>query len=375
MRICTTAMQIHGKAWSYMKGSKIRERLAALLTVCALTVISTLPTAGGALFGMRVSGAETCQTKEQMLLAGGETFGVQLQTEGVLVVGTAPVDCAGADVSPAEKAGIRAGDILSKIDGKDVNTVRSVVERLSNSKGKALTIEYVRSGKHKSTELTPLRSEAEDEWKAGVWIRDSTAGIGTVTFYCPETGGFSGLGHGICDSDTGVLMPLLRANVTEVAISGIQKGKKGAPGELKGYFSSAKIGGLVGNTLCGVFGVLNKLPEHASCELLPIAGADELREGDALIRCTVDNEGVKEYAVKIVKLCGDDPDGKNFVLEVTDPVLLEKTGGIVQGMSGSPVIQNGKLVGAVTHVLLDEPTRGYGICIGNVLAKMPELLK
>lgn len=358
-----------------MKRSKIKQAIAALLTVCTLTVIPMLPTASDGLFGMQVSGAEACESKEQMLLAGGEPFGVQLQTEGVLVVGTAPVDCAGEDISPAEKAGICAGDILSKIDGKTVNTVSSVVKLLSNSKGKALTVEYVRLGKHKQVELTPLFSETEDEWKAGVWIRDRTAGIGTVTFYCPETCAFSGLGHGICDSDTGVLMPLLRANVTEVAISGIQKGKKGVPGELKGYFSSSKIGGLVGNTLCGVFGVLNELPAHQTCDLLPAAQADELKEGEAVIRCTVDNEGVKEYKVKIVKRCGDDPNGKNFVIEVTDPALLEKTGGIVQGMSGSPIIQNGKLVGAVTHVLLDEPTRGYGIYIGNVLAKMPELLK
>lgn len=360
-----------------MKQARWGERIAAALLTCSLA----LGGMGGQIFGLNASAersteAET-ETKARMLLAGGEAFGVQLQTEGVLVVGTSPVDCEGEDISPAEKAGIHAGDILSRIDGEAVNTVVGVVERVEKSEGRAMKFEVIREGKHRTLSLRPVRSESEASWKAGVWIRDSTAGIGTVTFYCPESGAFSGLGHGICDCDTGVLMPLKRGNVTEVTISGIQKGKKGAPGELKGYFSSAKIGSVIGNTLCGVFGVLNKLPERCESEkdLLPVADEGEIKEGDAVIRCTVDSEGVREYGVKIVKLCSDDPKGKNFIIEVTDPALLEKTGGIVQGMSGSPVIQNGKLVGAVTHVLLDEPTRGYGITIEHVLAKMPDLLK
>lgn len=332
-----------------MKRSKIRAGAAALVLVCSLTL---MPTATDS-WGLQSSAAETTAGDAPKLLPGGSAFGVQLQTEGVLVVGTAPVDCPGEDISPAEKAGIQAGDILSSINGEDVNTVRGVVEQVAKSEGRALTLTVRRAGKCRELSLTPVRSESEDNWKAGVWIRDSTAGIGTVTFYCPETGAFSGLGHGICDSDTGVLMPLLRGSVMDVTISGIQKGKKGMPGELNGYFSSSKIGALTGNTLCGVFGVLNKLPSYSEDELLPIAGEGELHEGDAVIRCTVDEGGVKEFAVKIEKLCGNDPSGKNFVIEVTDPELLEKTGGIVQGMSGSPVIQDGKLVGAVTHVCVN----------------------
>lgn len=359
-----------------MKQSKLRGWAAALLAVCSLAVMPTaLSGAGIDSFGIIGSAAELTESRRQMLLPGGSSFGVQLQTDGVLVVGTAPVDCSGEDISPAEKAGIHAGDILSSIDGEDVNTVGAVVEQVAKSGGHAIKLDVIRAGKHHELTLTPVRSESENNWKAGVWIRDSTAGIGTVTFYCPETNGFSGLGHGICDGDTGVLMPLLRGNVMDVAISGIQKGKKGAPGELKGYFSSSKTGSLTGNTLCGVFGVLSRIPDYAERDLLPIAGEDEVKEGDAVIRCTVDGEGVKEYSVKIVKLCGNDPDGKNFVIEVTDPELLAKTGGIVQGMSGSPVIKDGKLIGAVTHVLLDEPTRGYGIFIGNILNKMPDILK
>lgn len=301
------------------------------------------------------------------VLPGGEAFGVELQTQGVLVVGTAPVDCPGDDISPAEAAGIRAGDILSKINGKEVNSVTAVISLVADSKGAEIHLTLERQGKCREVTLCPVQSESEHSWKAGVWIRDRTAGIGTVTYYLPESNEFSGLGHGICDSDTGVLMPLSRGSVMEVKISSIRKGCRGTPGELKGYFSSAKVGSLVGNTKCGVYGVLTKLPAHKESDLLPTASAKEVHEGNVTIRCTLDDSGIHEYRAQIVKLCGGDADGKNFVLEVTDPELLAKTGGIVQGMSGSPVLQDGKLVGAVTHVLLDDPTRGYGIFIENML--------
>ncbi len=345
--------------------SKIRLRRTALL-LCGLLFF--LPSGQ-----MRAAALES-EAQVRMVLPGGDPFGVELQTKGVLVVGTATVDCPGEDISPAERAGVRAGDILVSINEQEVNSVAGAVELIASSNGNPISVAVSRRGITTKVTLSPVQSESEHTWKAGVWIRDHTAGIGTVTYYIPETGSFSGLGHGICDSDTGILMPLSRGNVMQVRISGIRKGKKGAPGELRGYFSSAKVGTLVGNTGCGVFGVLAKMPEYDRQALLPIAAPGEICEGEVTIRCTLDESGVQEYHARIVKLCGKAKDGKNFVLEVTDPVLLEKTGGIVQGMSGSPVIQNGKLVGAVTHVLLDDPARGYGILIENVLAKMPELI-
>lgn len=342
----------------------VRLQSAALL-LCGLLLF--LPVSHAEVY------AEACEASCRVL-PGGQAFGVELQTKGVLVVGTAPVDCLGDDISPAEAAGVRAGDVLSKINGKEVNSVTAVISLVAESKGAELHLTLERQGKCREVKLTPVRSESEDSWKAGVWIRDRTAGIGTVTCYLPETCAFSGLGHGICDSDTGVLMPLSRGSVMEVRISSIRKGAKGAPGELKGYFSSAKVGTLVGNTRSGVYGVLTKLPEYKEEDLLPTASAGEIHEGAVKIRCTLDQGGVQEYGANIIKLCGGDSDGKNFVIEVTDPKLLEKTGGIVQGMSGSPIIQDGKLVGAVTHVLLDDPAKGYGIFIENMLAKMPDML-
>lgn len=321
--------------------------------------------------GMQVS-AETDTTVPRMVLPGGAAFGVELQTKGVLVVGTSPVDCAGEDRSPAQDAGIKAGDILSAIDKKAVNSVQAVLDLVADSQGKQLSFTIERQGVQKELSFTPVKSESENSWKAGVWIRDHTAGIGTVTCYLPKSNVFSGLGHGICDSDTGVLLPFSRGYIMGVKISSIHKGSKGAPGELKGYFCGSKTGTLIGNTRSGVYGILAEFPAYEKSDLMPIAEAKTIHEGDVTIRCTLDGSGIGEYRAKITKLCGGNGDGKNFVLEVTDPVLLEKTGGIVQGMSGSPVIQDGKLVGAVTHVLLDDPAKGYGIFIENVLAKMPD---
>ena len=314
--------------------------------------------------------AKTDAPQARMVLPGGEAFGVELQTKGVLVVGTAPVDCVGEDRSPAKDAGIKAGDIISAIEGKAVNSVSAVVNTVADCGGHSLSLTVERRGVERTVQLMPVKSESEDCWKAGVWIRDHTAGIGTVTCYLPEQHIFSGLGHGICDSDTGVLLPFSGGAVMDVKISGIRKGAKGAPGELKGYFCGGKVGTLTGNTPCGVFGVLAELPDYDDGDLIAIGESASVHEGAVTVRCTVDGEGMGEYRAKITKLCGNDKDGKNFIIEITDPALLAKTGGIVQGMSGSPVIQDGKLVGAITHVLLDEPTKGYGIFIENVLARV-----
>lgn len=205
--------------------------------------------------------------------------------------------------------------------------------------------------------------------------RDSTAGIGTVTYIIPETGAFAGLGHGIYDIDTGKLVPLRRGTVNDVIISGIKKGRAGAPGELQGYFGSEKLGTLMYNYDCGVYGVFSDIPDCTKdTEPMPIGLSSDITEGDAEILCTLDDSGIKRYTVKIAQISRDDSSTKNFIIEVTDQELINLTGGIIQGMSGSPVIQNGKLVGAVTHVMIGEPTRGYGIFIENMLRGSDGLL-
>jgi stage IV sporulation protein B len=219
----------------------------------------------------------------------------------------------------------------------------------------------------------PIFSTSENKYKTGVWIRDSGAGIGTLTFIIPETGEFGGLGHGICDGETGELIPMSRGTVLDVKISSVKRGVAGTPGELKGYFGTQKLGALTENTDCGVYGKLTQIPGQCS-RRISIGTRDELCEGSASVVCTTDGGEPREYKIDITHIKRDAVGSKCFVIEITDPELIERTGGIVQGMSGSPIIQNGKLVGAVTHVLINDPTTGYGIFIENMLdaAKVPQ---
>jgi stage IV sporulation protein B len=301
------------------------------------------------------------------LTPGGMPFGVRFFTKGVVVVGVSDVVTENGSVSPARDAGIYPKDVIIQIDGMDVNTTEAVSSLVERSGGKPLALTIKRGEETKNIVLTPVPSKPEGIYRAGVWIRDSTAGIGTVTMYDKESGVFWGLGHGICDMESAKLLPLLRANVSGVTISGITKGLKGAPGELKGYFGNGAAGTLTHNTNCGVRGHFDQLSVEGVEKPLPLAYGKEVKEGDAYIYCTLSDNTIGKYTVKIEKLREADPNGKDFVIRITDPKLLETTGGIVQGMSGSPVIQNGKIVGAITHVLVADPTAGYGIFIENML--------
>ena len=238
---------------------------------------------------------------------------------------------------------------------------------IAASGGKPITVTIRRNDTEFDVTVTPSLSSADQVYKTGMWVRDNTAGIGTITYVDPSSGAFAGLGHGICDSETGTLMPLSRGIVIDVTISGIQKGQCGVPGELKGHFASGKIGSLLGNTHAGIYGIMTEIPSGVSEQTaIPIALKNEIRDGEATLLCTLDDGGICPYTVNIRKL-KNSLDNKNMEITVTDPALLEKTGGIVQGMSGSPLIQNGSLIGAVTHVLINDPTKGYGIFIENML--------
>ena len=298
--------------------------------------------------------------------AGGMPFGVKFYTEGVTVVGFCDVECERGKVNPATLAGIKQKDVIVQVNGQTLSGASQLTEMIENCGGKSLALHCKRGNSEFDTALTPVWCPAESRYKTGIWVRDSGAGIGTVTFVIPETGAFAGLGHGICDADTGMLIPIKRGSVCDVTISSVVKGAAGAPGELKGYFNAGKVGSLLGNGTCGVWGVFSELPEELG-EPMPIGLHGELQEGDAYILSTLDSNRVERYDVKISNINRDATGPKCFTVTITDPDLLAVSGGIVQGMSGSPIIQNGKLVGAVTHVLINDPTTGYGIFIENML--------
>jgi len=302
---------------------------------------------------------------ERLVYPGGMPFGVKFFTDGLVIVGFADVPCEAGSSTPAYDAGLRINDRITKVNGTDVTGSGDLLGAIT---GEPIEITYEREGEERRVIFTPVLSSEDGKFKTGMWVRDTTAGIGTVTYIIPETGEFGGLGHGICDPATGEPVKMTRGTVMDVEISGITKGICGTPGELKGFFKSDKTGVLLGNTPCGVYGVLahipyDKIPQPA----LPVADKEDVEEGPAWIWSTLDDNQVCRYKIEIVKIDEDNGENRNFEIVVNDDKLIGRTGGIVQGMSGSPIIQDGKLVGAVTHVLINDPTKGYGIFIENML--------
>ncbi len=311
---------------------------------------------------------DTSELRSLKLYPGGVPFGVKFLTEGILVVGFCDVDNGAKKENPSAAAGLKIGDRIVAINGKTPISSAELNELADKSGGKPITVEYVRFGNRYTCKLTPVYSKSEGCYKTGLYVKDNGAGIGTVTYIVPDSLAFGGLGHGICEGESGRLMPISRGSVLDVTINGVVKGQVGEPGEVKGYFSSSKTGSLLKNSSCGVFGVFATLPKSLPSEPLSLALRDELHEGKAYIYCTLDESGPKKYEIEISNINREEKDGKCFTVKVTDKRLLDVTGGIVQGMSGSPIIQDGKLAGAVTHVLINDPTSGYGIFIENMLA-------
>lgn len=303
------------------------------------------------------------QGESHEVILGGTLFGVKMQTKGIPVVSIDRVETSSGACSPAYDAGIKPRDIIIKVNGQTATSAKQVVDQITDCGGKSILLTVERDGEIRELTLTP-KIATDGKYHAGIWIRDSAAGIGTVTYIDPKTNEFAGLGHGICDGDTASLLPLSRGIVTEVELSGIVKGQCGIPGEIKGAFKGEKIGSLVRNTSKGVYGIYSTLPSGVG-QKIQVAGFEDIREGEALIRCAVSGE-VRDYKIEIKKV-NKNPNGKNFNIKVTDEALLSITGGIVQGMSGSPIIQNGKLIGAVTHVTVNDASAGYGIYIGNMM--------
>ena len=304
--------------------------------------------------------------KRQYVIPGGDSFGIKLYTDGVIVVGLNDVETKNGAKNPAEDAGIKVGDVIVEIGGKKVTSTESVNEALNNADGKPITIRFKRNDEYKTAVVAPVVSSTNGSYKTGMWVRDSTAGVGTVTFYNPNNKTFGGLGHPVNDVDTNEIMPLLSGEAVKARVTGVYKGKSGETGSLCCAFDNETIGKLKSNGSNGIYGTYTKVLNND--DAIPVAVCQEVKKGPAKILSTVDGEGVKEYSIEIERINYNSSSGeKNMVIKITDQNLLSKTGGIVQGMSGSPIIQNGMLVGAVTHVFINNPTKGYAIFAENML--------
>lgn len=290
---------------------------------------------------------------------GGVPFGLTMYTGGVIVVNVRE-----EDDSPAYAAGIRENDLILSADGEEVSSNEELKEIVSESGGEDIELSVIRGKSPISVTITPEQDE-DGDYSVGMWVRDSTAGLGTVTYFDESTHSFGALGHGICDRDTGMLMPLGSGQVVKAEIESISKAKKGIAGGLNGIMTDDEIGELTVNSAFGVYGRYTATPEG---EEYPCAYDSEIRTGKATVYTTLDDSGIGEYEVEIENLNLNDKSGQNMVLRVTDEELLDKTGGIIQGMSGSPIVQDGRLIGAVTHVFVNSPEKGYAITIGNMLS-------
>lgn len=301
--------------------------------------------------------------KERTLIPVGRAIGIKLFAEGVLVVGLA--EQWEPDKVPAADAGLKAGDFILSMNGQEIQSTEHFQTLLQKNGKKAAELTVRRGDKTRTLTVKPVLTA--EEYRIGAYIRDSMAGIGTMTYYDPVSGCFAALGHSINDVDTGLLMPLEHGSVMPASVKAVLRGECGAPGQLKGDFDMTKdLGELYDNNECGVYGTLDAA-DYVCGKPLKAAKACEVHEGPATILADIAGSEVKEYSIEITKLYPLSGSTRNMLVTVTDEELLSVTGGIVQGMSGCPILQDGKLAGAVTHVLMDDPTKGYAILIDNML--------
>ena len=302
--------------------------------------------------------ARAAEVTPRTVIPVGHTVGIKLFARGVMVVKLPEDD------TPARECGLKTGDVIVKCGGVSVTSTEQFQSLLQKTGGDATDLQVRRGGEDVTLSVSPERNE-KGVCCIGAWIRDSMAGIGTMTYYDPATATFGALGHGITDVDTAQLMPFSNGSILPSTVKAVKKGEAGSAGELRGDFDlTGDLGDLYANTASGVFGTLDGDYAPAQAQAVPTG---EPETGAAVIRSNIRGDEVREYTVEILKTVPNSRDGRDMVLSVTDPELIEATGGIVQGMSGSPILQNGKLVGAVTHVLLNDPTKGYGISIETML--------
>lgn len=302
----------------------------------------------------------------------GNIAGVKLYTSGVLVVGMSEIE--GKDnkiYKPYENTGIKEGDTITKINNKYISSTDDLIDNVNKSNGDTIEVTYIQNEQKKECSITPVKTN-ENEYKIGLWVRDSAAGVGTVTFYEPSTKTFGALGHGIADIDTGELLNIASGEFVTTRILNITKGEKGNPGKIQGTIENQQtIGEISKNTGFGIYGKVDNISslEIDASKEMEVALRDEIKLGKAKILCSLDNKNVQEYEIEIKKIYKENNyNNKSMEIEITDESLIDKTGGIIQGMSGSPIIQNGKFIGAVTHVLVNNPKEGYAV-FGDLMLK------
>ncbi len=306
------------------------------------------------------------------ILLGGDTVGVRINYEGILIVGFNDITTQHKKfTSPAKRVGLRKDDIILSANNIPINYTADLTNIIKSCEGRNIQLTVLRGETEHNYIITP--EQGDDGYKVGIWVRDNAAGIGTVTFYDPQTGKYAALGHGVTDVDTGKMIDISEGQIMHSVIVGIDKGERGSPGQLKGVFDENESVGVISfNSEYGIYGTVdNKIIMDNAKRTIQTAAAEEIQTGDAYIMCNIDNEGVKQYKIEIQKLLPKANDtNKSMIIRVTDETLLAKTGGIIQGMSGCPIVQNDKLVGAVTHVFVNDPTRGYGTIITHMLKQL-----
>jgi len=306
------------------------------------------------------------------LLVCGNTVGIKLYIKGILVVGVSGVITPdGKEIIPVKNTGIEPGDFIIEINNKKIEKISDLTKIIDESGDSEVELKFIHENRVLTSKVTPVQCVEDGKYRLGLWVRDSTAGIGTLTYIEKETGKFGALGHGITDIDTGIMMPVKNGELLKSSVHGIRKGQQGNPGELQGDFleSPKVIGDIFWNTAFGVFGQIKKEYIHEiQGQIYPVGTRSVVKEGPAIILSNINGEQVEAFSIEIQKVAKKNLSGpKSMVLKVTDPRLLSETGGIIQGMSGSPIIQDGRIIGAVTHVLVNDPSRGYGIFIETML--------
>ncbi len=307
----------------------------------------------------------SAETNDKYVYLGGDAFGIKMFTKGAMVINLESFQCKSGTVCPAEESGLKINDNIIYVEDIKIQNNETLENVIENSKGDDLDFIIERDNRKIEIEITPIKDENGD-YKIGAWIRDSCSGIGTISYYDEENKIYAGLGHGICDIDTNNLINLDSGTICKASIVGVSKAKNGVAGTLNGYLQSDDAGNLLINSNLGVYGSYTELNNKTK---IKIANTNEVSTGEATIYSTVDSNGIQSFEANIIDICDTNcNNNKNFVIEITDKDLLSVTGGIVQGMSGSPVVQNGKLVGVINHVFINSPEKGYCVFAQNMVS-------